>query len=92
MVPEVVSRESCQGIVYTEGKIKNMKHDEKWGWKLVRTGIGLMAVSCLLMYVSFTPEMLGSNKILYYVILINLIVIEVALGYILVRKFFGKKK
>ncbi len=69
-----------------------MKHDEKWGWKLVRAGIGLMAVSCLLMYVSFTPEMLGSNKILYYVILISLIVIEVALGYILVRKFFGKKK
>ena len=72
--------------------IKNMKHDEKWGWEPVWAGIGLMVVSGLLMYVSFTPEMLGSNKILYYVILISLIVIEVALVYILVRKFFGRKK
>lgn len=68
-----------------------MKHDEKWGWSLVRWAIGLGAVSCLLMYISFTPEMLGSNKFLYYVIYISLIVIEVALVYILIRKFFGKK-
>ncbi len=68
-----------------------MKHDEKWDWSLVRWAIGLGAVSCLLMYVSFTPEMLGSNKILCYVIYISLIVIEAALVYILVRKFFGKK-
>ncbi len=69
-----------------------MKHDEKWGWSLVRWAIGLGAVNCLLMYVSFTPEMLGSNKILYYVIYISLMVIDVALVYIMVRKFFGKKK
>jgi len=69
-----------------------MKHDEKWGWKLVWAGIGLMVVSCLLMYVSYTPEILGLSKPLYYVILISLIVIEVALVYVVVRKFFGKKK
>ncbi len=69
-----------------------MKHDEKWGWSLVRWGIGLGAVSCLLMYVSYTPEILGLSRPLYYVILISLIVIEVALVYIVVRKFFGKKK
>jgi len=69
-----------------------MKHDEKWGWSLVRASLGLGAVSFLLMYVSFTPEMLGSHKILYYVILISLCVIELALVYLLVRKFFGKKK
>jgi len=69
-----------------------MKHDEKWGWKLIRAGIGLMAVSCLLMYVSYMPEILGLSKPLYYVILISLIVIEVALVYIVVWKFFGKKK
>lgn len=69
-----------------------MKHDEKWGWDLARAGIGLGAVSCLLMYVSFTPGMLGMNKILYSAILISLSVIEVALVYILVRKFFGRKK
>ncbi len=66
-----------------------MKHDENWGWSLVRWAIGLGAVSCLLMYVSFTPEMLGSNKILYYIIYISL---DLALIYIMVRKFFGKKK
>ncbi len=69
-----------------------MKHDEKWGWELVRASIGLGAVSCLLMYVSFTPEMLGLSEILYDVILIILSVIELALVYIVVRKFFGKKK
>jgi len=68
-----------------------MKHDENWGWSLVRWAIGLLIVSCLTLYVSFTPEMLGS-KILYYVIMLSLIVIEVALVYIVVRKFFGKKK
>ncbi len=69
-----------------------MKHDEKWGWELVWAGIGLMVVSGLLMYVFYTPEMLGLNKILYNVILIALSVVEAALVYILVRKFFGKKK
>ncbi len=69
-----------------------MKHDEKWGWALVRSAIGLGVVSCLLMYVSYTPEILGLSKPLYYVILISIIVIEVALVYILVRKFFGRKK
>ncbi len=54
--------------------------------------IGLGAVNCLLMYVSFTSEMLGSNKILYYVIYISLMVIDLVLIYIMVRKFFGKKK
>ncbi len=68
-----------------------MKHDEKWAWSLVRWAIGLGALSCLLMYVSFNPDMLGSNKILYYIIYISLMVIEVALVYILVRKFFDKK-
>jgi len=69
-----------------------MKHDENWGWKLAQAGIGLGVVSCLLIYIVFTPEILGSSKILYNVILISLSVMEVALVYIVVRKFFGKKK
>ena len=68
-----------------------MKHDEKWGLHLIWASIGLMAVSCLLMYISFTPDMKGFGKIIYYVILISLMVIEAAQVYILVRKFFGKK-
>ncbi len=69
-----------------------MKHDEKWGWSLVRWAIGLGALSCLLMYVSFTPDALGMSEILHNVILICLSIIDVALIYIMVRKFFGKKK
>ncbi len=69
-----------------------MKHDEKWGWPLVRWAIGLIAVSGLLMFISYRPEILGLSKPLYYVVLISIIVIEVALVYLLVRKFFGKKK
>ncbi len=68
-----------------------MKHDERWGWELTWADVGLMAVSCLLMKATFTLEMLGSNKILYYAILIILSVVELAMGYIVVRKFFGKK-
>jgi len=44
------------------------------------------------MYVAFARDALGVSEILYDVILICLSVIEVAFVYILVRKFFGKKK
>ncbi len=69
-----------------------MKKSEKRSLELIRASIGLIAVSGLLMYVSFTPDMLGFSKTVYYVILISLFVIAVALVYIVVRKFFGKRK
>ncbi len=69
-----------------------MKRDEKWGWKLAWAGIGLIIVSCLLMFVAFSQEMLGLNKPLYYTIFVALVVMDLALVYSLVRKFFEKKK
>ncbi len=69
-----------------------MKHDEERGWKMVWAGIGAIAMSCLLMYISYTPGALGLSGPLYYVVLIGLSVMEVVLVYFLVRKFFGKKK
>ncbi len=68
-----------------------MKRDEKRGWEMVRWGIGLGAVSCLLMYLSYTAAILELSGPLYYLVLISSMVIEVAMVYILVRKFFGKK-
>ncbi len=69
-----------------------MKHDEKWGWKLVRAGIGLMVASWLLGYLSLSPETFGLDGVLYYVVAAILCVIYVAAIYIVIRKFFGKKK
>ncbi len=69
-----------------------MKHDEKWGWKLVRAGIGLMAAGWLLGYLSLSLETFGLDGVLYYVVAAVLCVIYVAAIYVVVRKFFGKKK
>ncbi len=69
-----------------------MKHDEKKSWKMVWEAIGLIVVSCLMMYVSFALEGLGINRMLYNVILVCIAIVEVALVYMLVRKYFGKKK
>ncbi len=69
-----------------------MKHDEERGWKMVWAGIGGLAMSCLLMYLSLTPGALGLSGPLYNVVLIGLSVMELVEVYVLVRKFFGKKK
>lgn len=69
-----------------------MKHDEERGWEMVRAAIRLGVVSCLLMFVSFTPKLFGQNEVLYCVVLISISVLEVAMVYALVRKYFGKKK
>ncbi len=69
-----------------------MKHDEKWGWKLARAGIGLMAAGWLLGYLSLSLETFGLDGVLYYVVIAVLCVIYVAAIYIVIRKFFGKKK
>ncbi len=67
-----------------------MKHDEKWGWKMAWSGVGLVIASWLLGYLSL--ETFGSDGVLYYVVIAILCVIYVAAIYIVVRKFFGKKK
>ena len=72
-----------------------MKHDEKKGWEMVWAAIGLIVVSCLLMYVIFALEAMDMSGILYNVILIGLAIVEVAevaLVYMLARKYFGKNK
>jgi len=71
---------------------QNMKHDEKWGQDLIWASVGLLGVNCLLLRVSFSPDMYDYNKVIWYVVEISLIVIEVSLVYLVVRKFFGKKK
>ncbi len=67
-----------------------MKHDEKWGWKLAWSGVGLMGAGWLLGYLSL--ETFGLDGVLYYVVVAILCVIYVAAIYIVIRKFFGKKK
>lgn len=69
-----------------------MKRDGEQGWEMVWAAIRLGVVSCLLMFVSFTPKLFGQSKILYCVVLISISVLELAMVYALVRKFFGKKK
>ncbi len=69
-----------------------MKNDEKSGWKLARAGIGLMAAGWLLGYLSLSLENFGLDGVLYYVVVVVLCVIYVAAIYVVVRKFFGKKK
>ncbi len=69
-----------------------MKQDEKKDWKMVWEALGLLPVSCLLMYISLSRDALGLNEILYCVILVCLSIIDLALVYLLVRKYFGKKK
>ncbi len=69
-----------------------MKHDEKWGWKLAWSGIGLMVAGWLLGYLSRSLETFGLDGVLYYVVAAVLCVIYVAAIYIVIRKFFGKKK
>lgn len=69
-----------------------MRHDKKQGWEMVWAAIRLGVVSGLLMFVSFTPKLFGQSEVLYCVVLISLSVLEVAMVYALVRKYFGKKK
>jgi len=69
-----------------------MKHDEKWGQELIWASLGSLGLTCLLLCVSFSPDMFGGNKVIWYVVEISLIVIEISQVYMLVRKFFGKKK
>ncbi len=69
-----------------------MKNDEKSGWKLAWAGIGLMAAGWLLGYLSLSLETFGLAGVLYYVVVAVLCVIYVAAIYIVIRKFFGKKK
>lgn len=69
-----------------------MKHDKNWGRKLTLASIGLIVVSCLLMYVSFTLERLGLGETLYCVVMVALALMEVAMVYALVRTFFGRGK
>lgn len=69
-----------------------MKREEKRGWKPVWAAIGLIAVSCLLMYAAFSRETLGLSGPLYYGLLAALSVAEVALVYLVARKFLGKRK
>ncbi len=69
-----------------------MKHDEKWGWEMAWSGVGLMVVSLLLGYLSLSPEAFGLDGVLYYVVVAILCVADVAAIYIVIRKFFGKKK
>ncbi len=69
-----------------------MKHDEKWGWKLAWSGVGLMVASGLLGYLSLSPGTFGLDGVLYYVVVVILYVIYIAAIYIVIRKFFGKKK
>ncbi len=69
-----------------------MKHDEKWGWKLAWSGIGLMVAGWLLGYLSRLLGTFGLDGVLYYVVVAILYMIYVAAIYIVIRKFFGKKK
>jgi len=69
-----------------------MKHDEKWGLELIWAGVGLLVLTILLGYLVQSPGASGLEGISYYAVVIALCVIEVAAVYLVVRKFFGKKK
>lgn len=69
-----------------------MKNDETWSWNMVWSGIGLIVAGCLLGYLSLSPETFGLGGVLYYVVVAVLCVSYVAAIYLVIRKFFGKKK
>ncbi len=69
-----------------------MKHDEQWGWKLAWSGVGLIVASCLLGYLLQSPGTFGLDGVLYDVVVAILCLVYIAAIYIVIRKFFGKKK
>ncbi len=67
-----------------------MKKEEKRGWQMAWAGVGLIAANCLLGFLS--QGAFGLDGILYYAVVAILCLIDVVAVYIVIRKFFGKKK
>lgn len=69
-----------------------MNSEEKNGWKMVWIGVGLMVASCLLIWVTLSAESFGLHGVPYCVVIGILCAAYVVAMYIVVRRFFSKKK
>ncbi len=69
-----------------------MKKEKKRGWQMAWAGAGLLAANCLMGYLLRSPEALGLEGVLYNAVLVIFCVVDVAAVYLLMRKFFRKKK
>lgn len=69
-----------------------MNDQENHGWNMVWAGVGLTVAGFLLTWFLSSAELFGLRGIPYCVVAGALCVAYVAAIYIVVRKFFGKKK
>lgn len=69
-----------------------MNNGEKNGWKMAWAGVGLIAASCLLTWFILSAESFGLHGVPFYVVTGILCAAYVVAIYLVVRRFFEKKK